>query len=44
MNIITDYYTSVIFIGAIMVIEFKEYRKKIKKGKNKAKSMEKGEA
>ena len=31
MNIITDYYTSVIFIGAIMVIEFKEYRKKIKK-------------
>ena len=31
MNIITDHYTNVIFIGAIMVIEFKEYRKKIKK-------------
>ena len=31
MNIITDHYTNVIFIGAIMVIEFKEYRKEIKK-------------
>ena len=31
MNIITKHYTNVIFLGEIMVLEFKEYTKKIKR-------------